>query len=1204
MKRFLAILFSVFFTFSVPFSKNAFSYSNPWDCVNDKNADYLTIIKDVEKDMKLWEASKNYNQLFSDLWGLHRCYKESNQKEKYTTKIEYLIDQNIISEGTYNNWEDNDLFKKDKWKHLFGNYILDKITGKKIISLGRTSKEWNYLKIILNILNIEKEKNIQTIFEVTYFSYLEENFDLDFAVNEVMQILDENINFTDGNKLDELFLHFSSQKIQFLYNKRSMDECANFFDIEIKKKLSSIDLKKIKNTISPTLVVRTYESLEKIFQTAHFCKPYSFAHAREYLKILDFLIAHESDEKDIAKYKDRRLGVTEFISNNYYVIGDYKSAAFHEDELDKRLEIYDVSDYVKIKHKLVGIKRIKNLAKAEKKIFDYMDMLSNLTLENYQKSFPYADENIFLFEKEKLKLTLLLNYSSILEISGRKIEAVKVLKEIINFYESLRKPNKYDILIEDKDLKYTKETNQVLPDLYHKIILLFANLNDLEEAKKYASYSFNLCDKINDIKNHFCYKNYLSYLKAVKEFKSIKDDYEKIILTIDKVDESWLATINDPDFSLYSEKNRAALTHNYYDSTLFAINRILHEFGNNKIINFKYRKKERVLDALCSNDHDEKILKNAKLLDKDDFRKTHITLGMLSFKWGCFLKLEKPGEEGIPKSELDKLYKMSVEVLDEYETFNKTREFIYLDKIDKTDNTPFFMGMLIAALEESGYKKEKIQFLKELTFKNLQYEEAESSVKTRKNFVNKFVNSKLNKLIEERQKLKLNYANLISKIYDNFDMVLDQALNNEKNLTGKRLNEINKIIKKDFPKFSNLNKREVFTVKQIQKKLKKDEALLVLINEEIHQAYVITNGKFEFQGRYVGADFARLITNIRKDIINLDSILLKNLSAEMYSIIFKPIEKSFKDKKKLYIIADKHFSGLPFEMLITTERSITTENRKQKWQEDFEPRYFVEGHNINYLPNVASFFNLKASTKTKINSKSQFLGIGDPKFKKISQNITSENTAITFSRGGFIKDTRIINERYEELPFTSKELDALKNVFAKSSLLTREKANEKKIKELKLEKFDVISFATHAEVSGTFEDFNEPFLVLSPPNVPNEYNDGLLTSSEISELNLNAELVILSACDTGSKLHKYAAGFSGLINSFFVAGSRSVIATHWPVADESGYLLMSETMKKVSNLNQTVSQALKNTKIEFIKGKYGEQFKNPLFWAPYVYVGI
>ena len=114
----------------------------------------------------------------------------------------------------------------------------------------------------------------------------------------------------------------------------------------------------------------------------------------------------------------------------------------------------------------------------------------------------------------------------------------------------------------------------------------------------------------------------------------------------------------------------------------------------------------------------------------------------------------------------------------------------------------------------------------------------------------------------------------------------------------------------------------------------------------------------------------------------------------------------------------------------------------------------------------------------------------------------------------------------------------------------------------------------------------------------------MLTTSEISELDLNAELVILSACNTSSKIHKYATGFSGLINSFFAAGSRSVIATHWPVADEASYLLMSETLKKVLNSNLTISEALQNTKIEFINGKYGEEFKKPMFWAPYVYVGI
>ena len=68
---------------------------------------------------------------------------------------------------------------------------------------------------------------------------------------------------------------------------------------------------------------------------------------------------------------------------------------------------------------------------------------------------------------------------------------------------------------------------------------------------------------------------------------------------------------------------------------------------------------------------------------------------------------------------------------------------------------------------------------------------------------------------------------------------------------------------------------------------------------------------------------------------------------------------------------------------------------------------------------------------------------------------------------------------------------------------------------------------------GTFDDFNEPFLVLSPPKKLVKNNDGLLTTSEISELDLNAELVILSACNTSSKANKYAAGFSGLDKLFF-----------------------------------------------------------------------
>ena len=150
----------------------------------------------------------------------------------------------------------------------------------------------------------------------------------------------------------------------------------------------------------------------------------------------------------------------------------------------------------------------------------------------------------------------------------------------------------------------------------------------------------------------------------------------------------------------------------------------------------------------------------------------------------------------------------------------------------------------------------------------------------------------------------------------------------------------------------------------------------------------------------------------------------------------------------------------------------------------------------------------------------------------------------------------------------------------------------------------MISFATHAEVYGNFTEFNEPFLVLTPPHKSTEEDDGLLTTSEISQLDLKSDLVILSACNTSSKINKYAEGFSGLVSSFFQAGAKSIISTYWPVEDKAGYILMTKTMEKVIKKISQYPQALQATKTEFINGKYGEEYKKPFYWAPYVYIGI
>ena len=184
----------------------------------------------------------------------------------------------------------------------------------------------------------------------------------------------------------------------------------------------------------------------------------------------------------------------------------------------------------------------------------------------------------------------------------------------------------------------------------------------------------------------------------------------------------------------------------------------------------------------------------------------------------------------------------------------------------------------------------------------------------------------------------------------------------------------------------------------------------------------------------------------------------------------------------------------------------------------------------------------------------------------------------------------------------SKELKSISKLFQNKLLLSKN-ANEKTLKKLDLGDFDIISFATHAAVSGELRDASEPFLVLTPPEKTSFINDGILTASEISQLNLKAKLVILSACNTASKENEYAPGFSGLVAAFFKAGAESIIATHWPVADKTTSIMLEETIKKTVNQGIDLDLALQLTKVEFIKGKYGVKYQNPKYWAPYVFVG-
>ena len=115
-----------------------------------------------------------------------------------------------------------------------------------------------------------------------------------------------------------------------------------------------------------------------------------------------------------------------------------------------------------------------------------------------------------------------------------------------------------------------------------------------------------------------------------------------------------------------------------------------------------------------------------------------------------------------------------------------------------------------------------------------------------------------------------------------------------------------------------------------------------------------------------------------------------------------------------------------------------------------------------------------------------------------------------------------------------------------------------------LSEYSILAFATHGLVSGELKGLAEPALVLTPPDEGSEADDGLLTASEIATLDLNADWVILSACNTAAADGTPGAeGLSGMAKAFFYAGARALLVSHWSVNSEAAVAI--ELLSKVGD---------------------------------------
>ena len=193
-----------------------------------------------------------------------------------------------------------------------------------------------------------------------------------------------------------------------------------------------------------------------------------------------------------------------------------------------------------------------------------------------------------------------------------------------------------------------------------------------------------------------------------------------------------------------------------------------------------------------------------------------------------------------------------------------------------------------------------------------------------------------------------------------------------------------------------------------------------------------------------------------------------------------------------------------------------------------------------------------------------------------------------------------------QLPDTADELNAVAKDLGvvSADIHLGADASETTLKRAKLSDYSIVYFATHGLVAGDVKGLAEPSLALSIPAQPSEFDDGLLTASEVAQLKLNADWVVLSACNTIAGDRPGAEALSGLARSFFYAGARALLVTHWAVDSAAATRLTTSTFERITaNPNIGRAEALRQAMLAYLNDASSPRNAYPAFWGPFALIG-
>ena len=448
-------------------------------------------------------------------------------------------------------------------------------------------------------------------------------------------------------------------------------------------------------------------------------------------------------------------------------------------------------------------------------------------------------------------------------------------------------------------------------------------------------------------------------------------------------------------------------------------------------------------------------------------------------------------------------------------------------------------------------------------------------------------------------------------------------------------------IKQKFPDYENLLNPKPADYQTLARHIRPHETLLSIFptGQATYLWAVNDKGAVEFAVLPVGSkQIAAGVNDIRRSLdLSCDKLgdipeFNLKLSHWFYQTFLEPVKGSWSGKKDLLIVADGPMGSLPFAVL-TTQPHALSKTSDLLFSGYRHAPWLVRQVSLTRLPSVSALIGLR-SLPPGDPARKAFAGFGDPIFNPeqmltAKQNEHSTKMAqrgaqfqirgVRITQQGSIDQTNLVSNRLSmlnRLQDTAEEVISVGQSLqadAQQDLFLGPKATEHTVRSLDLSNRRVVYFATHALVPGDIDGLHEPALALSSPEVAGGDEDGLLTAGEIMTLKLNADWVILSACNTAAAAGEGAEAISGLGQAFFYAGTRALLVSLWPVETSSARELTTRLFEAQSvDAGLSRSAALRSSMLQLIdgsgmvdaaSGRTIASYAHPFFWAPFILVG-